>query len=188
MKKYYLFGLPLFFWSFGDQAAPTPPSEKAFFAGGCFWCVEADLEKIKGVTHVISGYSGGTYSHPTYNNYAQSGHIETVEVRYDPNVITYQTLLDAFLRHIDPTDNQGSFVDRGKQYRPAVFYANQKQKQIANTFLINLEKHQIFPKPITIELLPLERFWPAELYHQNYAKKNDISPKVRPIRKRGPPI
>jgi peptide methionine sulfoxide reductase msrA/msrB len=174
MKKYYLLGLCLLFNAFGVQAAPIHQEEKAVFAGGCFWCVESDLEKVVGVTHVISGYSGGAYTNPTYKNYAKSGHIEAVEVFYNPNIISYTDLLDVFLRHIDPTDNKGSFVDRGKQYRPAIFYVNKNQKNIANAFLTNVEKHKIFPKPITIELLPLERFWPAEAYHQNYAKKNPV--------------
>lgn len=102
--------------------------EKATFAGGCFWCMQPPFEKLKGVVEVVSGYTGGTGENPTYEDYAKKGHIEAVQITYDPSIISYKQLLDVFWRQIDPTDPGGQFVDRGPQYRSAIFYHNEEQK------------------------------------------------------------
>jgi peptide methionine sulfoxide reductase msrA/msrB len=148
--------------------------EEAIFAGGCFWCMEAPFEKTKGVKEVISGYTGGTSQQPTYKNYANSGHLEAVKVVYDPSKISYKELLTIFWHQIDPTDPDGQFVDRGKQYRSAIFYLNDAQKIAAEESKKNLEQSKKFSKPIVTEILPATIFWPAEEYHQDYAQKNPI--------------
>ncbi|MDN3611712.1 peptide-methionine (R)-S-oxide reductase MsrB [Vibrio ostreicida] len=150
--------------------------EVATLAGGCFWCTESDLEKLDGVLDVVSGYSGGELENPTYKQVSsgKSGHIEVIEVKYDPKTVTYEQVLDQFFRHIDPTDNKGSFVDRGPQYRPAVFYHNAKQKMVAEQFMNEIEALGIYTKPLKTELIAFEKFWPAESYHQDYYKRNKV--------------
>ncbi len=150
--------------------------EVATLAGGCFWCTESDLEQLTGVLDVISGYSGGHVKSPTYEQVSsgKSGHIEVVEVKYDPSVVSYEQVLDYFFRHIDPTDDKGSFVDRGPQYRPAIFYHNSAQKQIAEQFMMEIDKAMIYPKPLQTELIKFEMFYPAETYHQDYYKKSSL--------------
>jgi peptide methionine sulfoxide reductase msrA/msrB len=130
----------------------------ATFAGGCFWCVESDFEKVPGVVEVISGYIGGRGEHPTYEDYAGKGYIEAVEVRYDPAKISYQQLLDYFWRHIDPTDPGGQFVDRGPQYRAAIFYPNESEKQQAEASKEALAKSGRFYKPIVTAILTATTF------------------------------
>ncbi|MUJ36942.1 peptide-methionine (R)-S-oxide reductase MsrB [Aliivibrio fischeri] len=148
----------------------------ATLAGGCFWCTESDLEKLDGVVDVVSGYSGGTLENPTYKQVSsgKSGHIEVIQVTFDPKVVSYEQILDHLLRHIDPTDNKGSFVDRGPQYRPAIFYHNEDQKLIAQNFMKDIDAAGIFPKPLATELIEYKTFWPAEAYHQDYYKRNPI--------------
>lgn len=150
--------------------------EIATLAGGCFWCTESDLEKLPGVLDVVSGYSGGELENPTYKQVSsgKSGHIEVIEVKYDPKAVSYEQVLDQFFRHIDPTDNKGSFVDRGPQYRPAVFYHTAEQKQIAQDFMMEIDDLGIFKKPLRTELIAFDKFWPAEDYHQDYYKRNKI--------------
>lgn len=143
-------------------------------AGGCFWCVESDLEKVPGVAEVVSGYSGGNSANPTYENYAQGGHREVVRIDYDPELVAYRELLEYFLKHIDPTDGEGSFGDRGKQYSPAIYYDNAKEKEIAESVLAEIEKSGVFDKPLDVPVLPREKFWPAEEYHQDYYKKSSL--------------
>ncbi|WP_192891936.1 peptide-methionine (R)-S-oxide reductase MsrB [Vibrio bathopelagicus] len=159
-----------------DKTANSGKSEIATLAGGCFWCTESDLEKLPGVTDVISGYSGGELENPTYKQVSsgKSGHIEVINVTYNPDVVSYEQVLDQFFRHIDPTDDKGSFVDRGPQYRPAVFYHNQEQKDVAQNFMMEIDKAQIFGKPLKTELIEFEKFWPAEDYHQDYYKKSKV--------------
>jgi peptide methionine sulfoxide reductase msrA/msrB len=159
-----------------DKTANSGKSEIATLAGGCFWCTESDLEKLTGVTNVISGYSGGELENPTYKQVSsgKSGHIEVINVTYNPDVVSYEQVLDQFFRHIDPTDDKGSFVDRGPQYRPAVFYHNQEQKDVAQNFMMEIDKAQIFGKPLKTELIKFEKFWPAEDYHQDYYKKSKV--------------
>lgn len=148
--------------------------EKAIFAGGCFWCMESPFEKVPGVISVVSGYTGGTEADPTYENYAQKGHIEAIEITYDPSVISYIKLLDLFWRQIDPTDTSDQFGDRGPQYRSAIFYLNDEQKNLAEQSKRELEESKKFSKPIKTEILKAMPFYKAEEYHQDYYKKHPI--------------
>ncbi|MGI3092330.1 peptide-methionine (R)-S-oxide reductase MsrB [Vibrio diabolicus] len=159
-----------------DKMKASENAEIATLAGGCFWCTESDLEQLTGVVDVISGYSGGHVENPTYRQVSsgKSGHIEVIEVKFDPKVVSYEQVLDYFFRHIDPTDDKGSFVDRGPQYRPAIFYHNAEQKQIAEQFIMEIDKAMIYPKPLKTELIEFEKFYPAEEYHQDYYKKSSL--------------
>ncbi|MCB2181734.1 MAG: peptide-methionine (R)-S-oxide reductase MsrB [Desulfobulbaceae bacterium] len=148
--------------------------EKATFAGGCFWCMEKPFEKLDGVADVISGYTGGTSKDPNYQNYAAGGHIEAVQVVYDPEKISYDKLLDVFWHQIDPTDPNGQFVDRGREYSTAIFYHDSRQKQLAENSRKNLEGKKIFSGPIVTPVIASATFYPAEEYHQDYYKKNPI--------------
>ena len=152
----------------------------ATFAGGCFWCVESDFEKVDGVIEAISGYTGGDEPDPTYKQVSAgaTGHTEAVQVHYDPDKITYKELLDVFWRHVDPTDAGGQFVDRGSQYRPAIFYHDEEQKRMAEESKLELEKSGRFNKPITTEIVPLGEFYTAEEYHQDYYSKNPLRYKM----------
>ena len=147
-------------------------SKTATFAGGCFWCMEHALEELKGVHDVVSGYMGGTGDNPTYQDYAQKGHIEVIQVTYDPEVISYNELLDEFWRNINPTDPGGQFSDRGPQYRSAIFYHDEEQKSLAQTSKQAVENSGRFGDPVVTELIPVGTFYPAEEYHQDYANKN----------------
>lgn len=146
----------------------------ATFAGGCFWCTESDFEKVPGVLKVISGYTGGNKETPTYEEVSsgRTGHLEAVQVFYDPDKITYEQLLDVFWRHIDPTDEGGQFVDRGSQYRSAVFYHDEEQKRLAEKSRDGLAQSGKFDKPIAAQILPLTKFYEAEDYHQDYYQKS----------------
>ena len=148
----------------------------AVFAGGCFWCTEADFEKVDGVIDAISGYTGGHVKNPTYQQVSAggTGHLESVEVIYDPQKVTYAQLLDYFWHHVDPTDPGGQFVDRGSQYRSAIFYADETQHRLAEASKKALAANGPFDKPIVTEILPLGPFYKAEDYHQDYYKKNPI--------------
>ena len=148
--------------------------QTATLAGGCFWCVESDFEKLPGVVEAISGYTGGRGDNPTYENYAQKGHVEAVQVVYDPAKVSYQALLDYFWRHVDPSDPGGQFVDRGPQYRSAIFYHDAEQQRLAEASKQSLEKSKRFGKPIATEVLPLTKFFPAEDYHQDYYKTHAV--------------
>jgi peptide methionine sulfoxide reductase msrA/msrB len=149
---------------------------KATFAGGCFWCLEADFKKIEGVVEAVSGYIGGETENPTYHEVSLggTGHAEAVQVHYDPDKITYPDLLDIYWRHVDPTDAGGQFVDRGSQYRPAIFYHDEDQKQLAGASRKALEQSGTFDKPIAVEIAEFTKFYPAEDYHQNYYKNNAL--------------
>lgn len=148
----------------------------ATFAGGCFWCVESDFEKIPGVHQVISGFSGGSVANPSYKQVStgNTGHVEAVQVYYDPTVITYNDLLQAFWRQINPTDNEGQFVDRGKHYRPVIFYQNKDQQQQAELSKQELQSSGRFDKVIATEIMAFQNFYAAEDYHQDYYKKNPL--------------
>jgi peptide methionine sulfoxide reductase msrA/msrB len=146
----------------------------AIFAGGCFWCVESDFEKLPGVVEVVSGYTGGSGDQPTYEDYAGKGHVEAVRVVYNPAKVSYKELLDYFWRHVDPTDPGGQFVDRGTQYRSAIFYQDAEQRQVAEESKQALEKSKRFSKPVVTEILPFTKFFPAEAYHQDYYKTHAI--------------
>ena len=172
-----------FFWfsqSGTAQNAKIPAELKAYkvatFAGGCFWCVEHGFADVPGVKAAISGYSGGKEKNPTYHQvgYGQTGHTESVQVYYDDKVITYEGLLETFWRMMDPTDAGGQFKDRGRQYRPAIFYHNEAQKAAAIKSRDNLAKNGPFKKPIVVEITKFTSFWVAEDYHQDYAEKNPV--------------
>jgi peptide methionine sulfoxide reductase msrA/msrB len=163
------------------KAGKTMTQEKttirqATFAGGCFWCTEADFEKVPGVIKVISGYTGGTKKDPTYKEVSAgtTGHLEAIQVYYDPAQVSYKTLLDVFWRHIDPTDPGGQFVDRGQQYRSLIFYHDEEQKKLAELSKEELGRSGKFTKPIVTEIKPLTTFYEAEDYHQDYYKKNPL--------------
>lgn len=150
--------------------------EEATFAGGCFWCVESDLEEIDGVVEVISGYTGGHKEDPTYEEVSSggTGHVEAVKVVYDPIKVTYKKLLDIFWMHVDPTDPGGQFVDRGPQYRTAIFYHNEEQKRLAEKSKEELNESGRFDKPIVTEIVKSSKFYKAEDHHQDYHKENPI--------------
>ncbi len=149
---------------------------KATFAGGCFWCMEPSYEKLDGVKEVISGYTGGKKVNPTYEEVSSgsTGHLESIEVTYDPAVVSYERLLDVFWKNIDPTDSGGQFVDRGGQYRSAIFYHTEDQKKAAEASKQRLARSGLFNKPIVTEILPAATFYRAEEYHQDYYKKNPV--------------
>ena len=158
----------------GKMKETNVTTQIATFAGGCFWCVESDFEKVPGVVKVISGYTGGTGENPTYETYAKKGHVEAVQIYFDPSKVTYEQLLDYLWKHIDPTDSGGQFVDRGPQYRSAIFYHDEEQKRLAEKSKEELGKSGRFSKPIVTEILKFNRFFDAEEYHQDYYKKNPI--------------
>ena len=148
--------------------------EVATFAGGCFWCMEASFEAQEGVVEAISGYTGGTVENPTYAQVTsgQTGHLEAVQVYYDPEMVSYEELIDIFWRSIDPTDNEGQFTDKGSQYRTAVFHHDEEQQSLAERSKDQLDSSGIFEKPIVTEIRLYETFYQAEEYHQDYYKKN----------------
>jgi len=154
----------------------TEKAASAVFAGGCFWCTESDFEKVDGVIEAISGYTGGQVDNPTYRQVSGggTGHIEAVKVTYDPTRINYEKLLEVFWQHVDPTDPGGQFVDRGDQYRSAIFYASQTEKELAEASMQRLADSGRFNKTIATDIIPLGKFYPAEDYHQDYYKKNPI--------------
>lgn len=152
----------------------VPGSAKAMFAGGCFWCMEKPFESLEGVYSVVSGYSGGTTDNPTYSNYGAGGHIEVVQISYDPQQVDYSMLLTIFWRQINPTDPGGQFVDRGREYTTGIFYYDEAQKELAARSKSELEASGRFDKPVVTPILPAATFWPAEEYHQDYYKKNPI--------------
>ncbi len=150
--------------------------ETATFAGGCFWCMESPFEKLGGVIDVISGYTGGQKVNPTYQEVSAgtTGHAEAIQVIFDPSKVSYRKLLDTFWRQIDPTDAGGSFVDRGLQYRSAIFYHNEEQRRLAEQSKAELAKSGRFSAPIATEIIKAGVFYPAKEYHQDYYKKNPI--------------
>ncbi|WP_304085845.1 peptide-methionine (R)-S-oxide reductase MsrB [Maridesulfovibrio ferrireducens] len=148
----------------------------ATVAGGCFWCVESDLEKVAGVEKVISGYAGGDVKNPSYEQVSSgtTGHLEAVQIYFDPQQVSYEKILDIFLKHHDPTDPGGSFNDRGKQYSSAIFYHDENQKEVAGKMLVELEGSGRFANPVATKLIPFTAFFEAEEYHQDYYKKNPV--------------
>lgn len=149
--------------------------KSAVLAGGCFWCLESDFDKLSGVISTTSGYAGGTIENPTYETYHDAGaditpHIEVVKVEYDSKKISYPEILDYFLRHIDATDGGGQFCDRGPSYRPAVFVKDEEERKQANVAL--KKATAVLDQTLAVEVLPDAPFWPAEEYHQNYHTKN----------------
>jgi peptide-methionine (S)-S-oxide reductase len=156
--------------------APVAKFEKATFAGGCFWCMEAPFDSLPGVVSVTSGYTGGSVKNPTYKQVSAggTGHAEAVQVVYDPARIGYDKLLDVFWHNTDPTVADRQFCDVGHQYRTAIFYHGEEQHRLAMKSKDALEKTKPFRGPILTEIVPADEFYPAEEYHQHYYKKNPI--------------
>ena len=154
--------------------------EKATFAGGCFWCMEPPFDKLEGVKSVISGYTGGNKTNPTYEEVSSgsTGHAESVEITYDPAVISYPKLLDVFWHNIDPTVKNRQFCDVGSQYRTAIYYHNAEQKQLAEASKKTLEESKRFRGPVYTEITAATTFYPAEEYHQKYYQKNPVRYKL----------
>jgi len=150
--------------------------EKATFAGGCFWCMEHPFDEIPGVVSVTSGYTGGQKKNPTYEEVSagETGHAESVQIVYDPTQVTYEKLLNIFWHNIDPISKDRQFCDSGHQYRSAIFYHNEEQRQLALRSKALLEKNKTFKEPIVTEIVKATEFYPAEDYHQHYYKKNPI--------------
>ena len=170
-----LFSLPIAFCCslFGTLDASEVNEETATFAGGCFWCLQHDFDRVKGVIKTTAGFTGGNKENPSYEEVSagNTGHVEAVQVIYDPKKITYHELLNYYWHNIDPTRNDGQFCDKGSQYRPVIFYHNEMQRKMAEKYKQNLiESNEIHP--VLVEILPSKTFYPAEKYHQEYYKKN----------------
>ncbi|WP_026679456.1 peptide-methionine (S)-S-oxide reductase MsrA [Fictibacillus gelatini] len=148
--------------------------EHATFAGGCFWCMVKPFGELPGIHGIVSGYTGGHVENPTYEQVktGTTGHYEAVQITYDPDVFPYQKLLNLYWPQIDPTDDGGQFIDRGPQYRTAIFYHTEEQKKLAEQSKKEVEESGRFNKPIVTEILPATAFYPAEDYHQDFYKKN----------------
>jgi peptide-methionine (S)-S-oxide reductase len=158
-------------------AAPAAIStEKAIFAGGCFWCMEAPFDKLPGVLSVTPGYSGGQVKNPTYDQVSAggTGHAEAVQIVFDPSKTSYSKLLDIYWHNIDPTVKDRQFCDVGSQYRSAIFYHDEEQRRVALQSKAALEKNKPFKGPVVTEITPAGEFYPAEEYHQHYYRKNPL--------------
>ena len=155
-------------------AAPAAELPSAYFAGGCFWCMQYAFDRVKGVKKTVVGYTGGKAASPDYEEVSSgtTGHAESIQVIYDPKEVTYPQLLDAFWHSIDPTAVDRQFADRGTQYRTAIFYRNDEEKKLAEDSKAALGKSGKFDKPIATQIVPASQFFPAEDYHQEYYKKN----------------
>ncbi|ETP69918.1 peptide-methionine (S)-S-oxide reductase MsrA [Planococcus glaciei] len=149
-------------------------TEKATFAGGCFWCMVKPFDQFDGIERVVSGYTGGHVENPSYEQVktGTTGHLEAVEITFEPDVFPYEQLLEIFWQQIDPTDNDGQFQDRGSQYRPAIFVHNEKQRELAEQSKRGLDASGRFKKPVITEILDAGPFYAAEDYHQDFYKKN----------------
>ncbi|MGC1878975.1 MAG: peptide-methionine (S)-S-oxide reductase MsrA [Rhabdochlamydiaceae bacterium] len=163
------------FFSFLFNTIKGDETQMATFAGGCFWCLQHDFDQVKGVISTRAGYTGGDVVNPTYEEVSAggTGHVEAVQVVYDPKVVSYEDLLNFYFHNIDPTRDDGQFCDEGSQYRPVIFYHDQTQKQLAEKYkqeLIDSKKIQ----PVLVQILPAHTFYPAEEYHQEYYRKNPI--------------
>ena len=167
-------GVAAMLLSYPVQAETPAATKSAVFAGGCFWCVESDFEKVPGVVEVVSGYTGGTSATPTYETASAEGHLEAVKVTFDPAKVSYPQLLDFYWRHVDVLDGGGQFCDRGNAYRPAIFADGPEQKQAAEASKAALDASKRFSKPIAVTIEVSGAFTPAEEYHQDYYKKNPI--------------
>jgi len=170
MKKIIL----ILFIYFINLSVFATETKKAYFAGGCFWCMEESYDQIDGVLSSISGYSGGHLKNPKYEDviYKDTGHVEAIEVVYDPKIVNYEKLLDIYWKNIDPFDSAGQFCDKGKSYRSVIFYQTQPEKEFIENSFKKLEKK--FNKKIVTLVWKFEKFYPAEDYHQDYYEKNFI--------------
>jgi len=157
-------------------AAAGATSGKAYFAGGCFWCMEEALEKVEGVLSVTSGYMGGTVANPSYEEVSagRTGHAESVEVVYDPSKVSYQKLLEAFWHNVDPITPNAQFCDHGSQYRSAIFFQTDEEKRVSDISKQAIEQSRRFNEPIVTQIVMASQFYPAEEYHQDYYKKNPV--------------
>ncbi|HIL27371.1 MAG TPA: peptide-methionine (R)-S-oxide reductase [Nitrospinaceae bacterium] len=166
--------------SYKGKSSVMPDISEATFAGGCFWCMEPPFEKLPGVSKVISGYTGGKKENPSYKEVAtgSTNHAEAIEIHYDPSKISYNDLLEVLWRNIDPTDVNGQFIDRGKQYRPTIFYHNKDQKKLAEKSRDRLEKSKRFKNKIGIDIVKATTFYAAEEYHQDFYKKSKVRYKL----------
>ena len=156
--------------------AAASTSAKAYFAGGCFWCMEEAFEKVSGVIAAVSGYMGGTVPNPTYEQVSagKTGHAESVEVTYDPSKVSYPQLLDAFWRNVDPVTANAQFCDHGNQYRAAIFPSTPEEQRLAEESRKALQDSKRFPLPIVTQIAQASTFYPAEEYHQDFYKKNPV--------------
>lgn len=163
------------------QGNQTPQATKTLIvAGGCFWCVESDFEKHKGVLSAESGYTGGFTKSPTYKEvtYKDTGHFEAARIVYDPKLVSLKELVDFYWKTIDPTDGDGQFCDKGSSYKSALFYEDEVQKKVFDKSLATLKKNKPFKDNVVTEILPLKIFYSAENYHQDYYKKNSFRYKL----------
>lgn len=182
----------------GDSQPDLSQYETAYFASGCFWCVEAVFESVKGVKEVESGYSGGSEKYPTYKqvSYGKTSHAEAVKVYYDPNIISFETLVKVFFGSHDPTTLNQQGPDKGSQYRSIAFYKNEKEKEIIDNYIKKLETDKVFGDPIVTQVKAFKKFWKAEEYHQNYEKlhpnnsyvKNVSVPRLNKFKKQFPDL
>jgi peptide-methionine (S)-S-oxide reductase len=159
----------------GPATDPSSPHRaEVIFAGGCFWCTESDFDKVPGVLSTVSGYTGGHLVQPTYEQVTAggTGHFEAVQIRYAPETVSFATLVQIFLRTIDPFDDKGQFCDRGDQYRSAIFVSNDEEQLLA--FAAKAQAEAELGRPIATLILPASRFFPAEDYHQDYYRKNPV--------------
>jgi methionine-S-sulfoxide reductase len=150
-------------------------TETATFAGGCFWCVQPVFDYLKGVKTNFAGYANGDGQKPSYEDYAENGYAEAVQVTFDPSQISYETLIENFWMQIDPTDAGGQFVDRGPQYRPAIFFHSESQKKAALAYIAVMSKSEKYSSPIRVEVTAFKNFFPAEAYHQEYHNKSPMN-------------
>jgi peptide-methionine (S)-S-oxide reductase len=167
-------GLLLFSLAAAAAPANTAATATATFAGGCFWCMEHPFDQLPGVLSVTSGYTGGSKDHPSYEQVSSggTGHAESVQVVYDPAKVTYQKLLEVFWHNIDPVAPNRQFCDIGEQYRSAIFYRDEAQRQLAEASKAEVQKR--FRQPVATQIVAASAFWPAEPYHQHYYKKNPV--------------
>ena len=176
MKKSFVYSLLTSLALFGSTLPAQAKTDTLIVAGGCFWCVESDFEKLVGVSKAVSGYINGTTKNPTYEEVAskKTGHFEVVEITFDDEKISAAELTEYFWKTIDPTDPHGQFCDKGSPYKTGLFYQNEEQKKIFTDSLSNLKQNKPFDAPIATEVLAAQTFYPAEEYHQDYYKKNPV--------------
>jgi peptide-methionine (S)-S-oxide reductase len=174
LNKLILFALCMFIS--GSVFAQQAELAKATFAGGCFWCMEPPFDKLSGVISTTSGYTGGRLENPSYKQVSSggTGHIESLQIVYDPEKVSYRELLDVFWRNVDPTDPAGQFCDRGEQYQTAIFYHTDEQRELAFASKRELDESGRLPKTVVTPIRAAEKFYPAEEYHQDYYKKNPL--------------
>lgn len=158
------------------QASEPLETQTVMFAGGCFWCVESDFDKVDGVVATLSGYSGGHVDNPTYKqvSYEDTGHFEVVQIEYKPDVVSFDELLAYYWRHVDPTDAGGQFCDRGDSYKTAVFVIDDVERETAMKSKAEIDESGVLADPVVTPILSAKTFWPAEDYHQDYYKKNPL--------------